>query len=105
MNRIHAMSFVAFVSCLLTAHAEDVAIPGRWRPETTDWSQATNLVIGDWGIDRPRYSRGFYPHGVTILVGLARRGEHRVGSQLMPRFVWANRGVTEMTVWMARYAE
>jgi|GEM_PF-6365843 len=56
MNRIHAVSFVAFVSC-------------------------------------------------TILVGQARRGEHRVGLRLIPRFVWANRGVTEMTVWMARDTE
>ena len=43
--------------------------------------------------------------GVTILRGEARRGFQRVPLQLIPYFAWANRGVTEMTVWFARNVE
>ncbi|MCX8157306.1 MAG: DUF5060 domain-containing protein [Verrucomicrobiae bacterium] len=43
--------------------------PARWRAETTDWQAATNLVIGDWGFNRPGYPEGLYIHGITRPAG------------------------------------
>jgi hypothetical protein len=88
----------------LTAPPQRAPAAG-WQVQTMHRSQNSSPVIGDWVFDRPGYPKGFYPHGVTILVGQARRGEHRVPLRLIPRFAWANRGVMEMTVCMDHYAE
>jgi uncharacterized protein len=40
--------------------------------------------------------------GVIVVRGQARRGDQRVELRLIPHFAWANRGVTEMTVWINR---
>lgn len=52
-----------------TKPASTSAPASRWRPETTDWSRATNLVIGDWGFNRPGYPEGLYVHGITRPAG------------------------------------
>lgn len=45
------------------------APPARWRPQTTDWSAATKLQVGDWGFNRPGYPEGLYVHGITRPAG------------------------------------
>jgi hypothetical protein len=45
--------------------------PARWRAEITDWQARTNLVIGDWGFNRPGYPEGLYLHGITRKAGEA----------------------------------
>lgn len=47
----------------------------------------------------PESDRGF-AGGVTVLRDEARRGGEMVPPRLIPYLTWANRSVTEMTVWL-----
>jgi DUF1680 family protein len=51
----------------------------------------------------PEFDREFdreFAGGVAVLRGEARRGGQPVPLRLIPYFTWANRGITEMTVWL-----
>jgi hypothetical protein len=57
----------------LTASGLELSAPevtaARWRPQTADWTSATNLVIGDWGFNHPGYPPGLYIHSITRPAG------------------------------------
>jgi uncharacterized protein len=60
-----------------------------------------DLALPDEARLTPGFDRAF-AGGVTVLRGEARRGGQAVALRLIPYFAWANRGITEMTVWMKR---
>ena len=57
------------LAAAMTFSAWSTEPPARWRPMTSDWNAHSNPVIGDWGFNRPGYSKGLYVHGVTVAEG------------------------------------
>jgi len=66
------LAVMAIASAIVYADRAEAAgteVIARWQPETTDWSTKSNLVIGDWGFNRPGYPQGLYIHGITRPAG------------------------------------
>jgi hypothetical protein len=68
-NRLILIPLATLLASGLCLGGPPAVQPAHWRPRTTDWSRTSNLVLGDWGFDRPGYPPGLYIHGVTVKEG------------------------------------